>query len=83
MPPTPMELALTPEDTEMTAARAEPIIPQTNGNPYFRLTPKEDGRFRNTEVAGNAGWNIDLLSTFVHFLHDVHGENCRALSNLG
>jgi hypothetical protein len=42
-PPTPMEDAIHPVATEKIAARAEPVIPQTKGNIYFRLIPKIAG----------------------------------------
>ena len=43
IPPTPIEAAIVPVDTEKMAAQAEPIIPQKNGNVYFKLTPNKAG----------------------------------------
>ncbi|MCR0396269.1 hypothetical protein MKA39_12335 [[Clostridium] innocuum] len=42
-PPTPMLKACTPHPTDITAATAEPIMPQIKGKPYFRLTPNKAG----------------------------------------
>ena len=42
-PPTPIEFAITPPPTEITAAIADPVIPQKNGNPCFKLTPNIAG----------------------------------------
>ena len=42
-PPTPIDAAIVPVDTEIIAAKAEPVIPQTNGNVYFKLTPNNAG----------------------------------------
>ena len=42
-PPTPIAFAVVDVATQTTAARAEPIIPQINGNPCFRFTPKIAG----------------------------------------
>ena len=42
-PPTPMESAWTPKPVQTMAAQAEPIMPQTSGNLYLRLTPKSAG----------------------------------------
>ncbi len=42
-PPTPMALAVVPIATHTTAAQAEPIMPHTNGNTCFKLTPKIAG----------------------------------------
>lgn len=43
IPPTPIEFARTPVDTENIPATAEPIIPHINGNLYFILTPNNAG----------------------------------------
>ena len=43
IPPTPIEAAIVPVETEIIAAHAEPIIPHTNGNVYFKLTPNKAG----------------------------------------
>ena len=42
-PPTPIAFAVQLVLTEMTAAIAEPVMPQKNGKLYFRLTPKIAG----------------------------------------
>jgi hypothetical protein len=42
-PPTPMALAVVDVDTQITAAQAEPVIPQMKGKKYFRFTPKIAG----------------------------------------
>ena len=43
MPPTPMALAVVCVDTQITAAAAEPIMPQTKGYTCFKFTPKIAG----------------------------------------
>jgi hypothetical protein len=43
IPPTPIELAITPLDTEIIAAIQEPTKPQINGKPYFKFTPNKAG----------------------------------------
>ena len=43
IPPTPTEVAIVPVATENVAAIAEPIIPHTKGNIYFKLTPNKAG----------------------------------------
>ena len=43
IPPTPTALAVVEVITQTTAEIADPIIPQINGNPYFRFTPKIAG----------------------------------------
>ena len=42
-PPTPMDSAWTPRPVQSMAAHAEPIMPQTSGKRYLRLTPKSAG----------------------------------------
>lgn len=42
-PPTPIAFAVVPVAVQTTAARPEPAIPQINGNPRFRFTPKIAG----------------------------------------
>ena len=43
IPPTPIAFAVVPVATQTIAAMPEPIIPQTNGNPLFKFTPKIAG----------------------------------------
>ena len=38
-----MLIAVTLVPIEIIAAQAEPIMPQTSGKPYFRLTPNRAG----------------------------------------
>src|SRR5699024_1584969 len=42
-PPTPIDDAITPVDTENRAAKADPAIAEKNGKEYFRLTPNIAG----------------------------------------
>ena len=42
-PPTPMLRASTPKPMEIMAAQAEPIMPHTRGNTYFKFTPNSAG----------------------------------------
>ncbi len=43
IPPTPIAFAVVDVATQTIAAMADPIIPQINGNPCFRFTPKIAG----------------------------------------
>ena len=65
IPPTPIELAITPLDTEIIAAIQEPTKPQINGKPYFKFTPNKAGSVTPKYQEIQAGTLICFARSFL------------------